>query len=292
MKTRFIQQLIQSAALLFSSCALTLALGAKTHLKIAAAEEVIDDFKAWTAITPWEKITHFQNPRATRPVIDLLLQLHALKAGGLDFDFTLTSCLNHDQAKATVLENKADLSAETIWSNEIDANQLLLDRTSPIIRVGEFNKGIYVLPSNKTLLAISSIEELQKYRAAVVETWHIDGQTLQLMKISRIEKSPTKKKIGPLLQKKRADFVLMEFSSAPDMGIELDGVKLIPIPGCKVPLSIGRAWVVHKLNPHRTQLITAFDQGIAALRAAGTIEKAYSQSGFFHPEIRLWRQIF
>ncbi len=292
MNSQSLHLFCRTLSLIFLSCAMALGLSAKTHLKIAAAEDLIENYKAWTASTPWDKIENFQSPHATRPVIDLLLQLHALKAGGLDFDFTLIPYPSYEQAKVAVLDGKADLSAETIWNNEIDANQIIVDRTAPVIRLGEFNKGIYVLPSNKLILNTSSIEELQKHRALVVETWHTDTQTLQRMQLQGVEKAPALRRVGPMLEKYRGDFVLMEFSSAPDMSIELGGVKLIPVPNCKVAISYSRAWIVSKNSPLNAALNSAFDKGISAIRSAGTIEKAYTESGFFNPKIKLWPQIF
>jgi len=45
---------------------------------------------------------NFQNSNASRPVVDLVLQLQALKAGGLDFDFELAPSITYELAKGSL----------------------------------------------------------------------------------------------------------------------------------------------------------------------------------------------
>src|SRR4051812_38693753 len=68
---------------------------AKTHLKISVNAAAMDAFNNWNVSGSWGDIKSFKNGNATRPVVDLVLELQALKAGGLDFDFELVRELTY-----------------------------------------------------------------------------------------------------------------------------------------------------------------------------------------------------
>lgn len=263
---------------------------AKTHLKIAAPGSAIDAFENWTAGISWERITHFKNGNANRPVVDLVLELQALKAGGLDFDFELVRVLTYDQAKKLVIDGRADLAGETIWDNEIDPDSLL--KSDTVIRNGEFVKGIYVLPSNQALFKISSLEELRGFTAVVVSTWALDLKTLEDMKLKGVIKCATPEIGFATLQKQQADFILWEFSANPDLSTVIAGVKLTPVPNFKIGIMGSRSWAVGKSSPNAELLQKMLTAGVKALRENGTIDRAYSESGFFNPRVADWKRLF
>lgn len=282
----------KTAYSLLGFCSLWATGNADTHLVITAIPQVIIDFNKWTAITPWEKIESFNSPYATRPVVELVLQLKALKSGGLEFDFTLAECPNYERAKLTVLRGEADLFSATIWNRELTNAGDTVHITEPIIRQGEFVKGIYVLPTNEKMLKIASLDELKTYTAAVVKTWELDMKTLVDMNLKGIETPGSVDAVFLMIQKGRADFTIQEFTSAPDMASVFGGVKLIPIPLCTVALASSRSWIVSTTRPQAKEIMAALTKGITNLRAIGTIEKAYSESGFFNLRVKDWKRLF
>jgi hypothetical protein len=265
---------------------------AKTHLKISANTLIAESFGKWTAEKPWEQIDHFTGPQANRPTIDLILELQALKAGGLDFDFELIAVPNYERAKIEVIQGNADLAAETIWDDEISANTASLLKTDPIIRSGEFEKGVYVLPTNEPLLKVKSLADLQPYVAATVSNWALDVKTVDAMKVKGHEKVGKLENVFLMIDKKRVDFTLQEFSANADFSIENSGVKLIPIPNCKVGLAGSRSWVVAKTSPHAKEIHEALVRGAKILRDDGRIEKAFKESGFFNAQVANWKRLF
>lgn len=266
------------------------AVAAKTHLKISAPASAIDAFQNWTAGVAWDKITNFKNANASRPVVDLVLELQALKAGGLDFDFEFVRVLTYDLAKKQLIEGRVELTAETIWEDEIDPKTMA--KSDPVIRRGEFVKGVYVLPANQKVFKISSLEELQGYTGAIVATWALDLKTMEEMKLKALIKNPTPEVVFLNIQKQQADFTLWEFSSNADMSVVISGVKLMPIPECKVAIMGSRAWVVSKLSPNANSVHRALVAGTKILRENGTIERAYQESGFLNPRVADWKRIF
>lgn len=265
---------------------------AKVHVKIAANGAAIDAFNNWTAAVAWQDIKNFKSGNASRPAVDLVLELQALKAGGLDFDFELVRTLTYELAKMEVVQGRADLSAETIWDNEIAEHAAAVRKGPEVIRNGEFVKGVYTLPANAKLLAITTLDELRAYIGAVVGTWALDAKTLDDLKPKAVVRKPTPEIVFTTVKAGQADFTLAEFSSSADMAVELGGVKLVPVPNVKVAIMGSRSWCVAKASPEADALLKALEAGEKALRESGTIERAYQESGFFNPRVADWKRLF
>jgi hypothetical protein len=278
--------------LLAMSC-LAQTLQAKVHLKIAVGDaRIAGAFNHWTSAIPWSEIKSFKNEDAIRPVMDLILQLQALKIGGLDFDFELVVYPGYERAKLETVQGNTDLSAETFWDNDIAANAGTLLKSDAVIRNGEFEKGIYVLPTNTAILKVKSAEELKNFVGAVVAGWSLDVKLIDAMQPKATEKPGKFENVVLMLEKGRADFTLAEFSSKSDLSVEQNGVRLVPIPNIKVALNGSRSWVVAKVSPNATEIFKALDKGTKALRADGTIERAFKESGFLNQAVASWKRLY
>lgn len=264
----------------------------KVHLKISANTAAIDAFTNWTATSSFDQIKNFRNGNAMRPVVDLILQLQALKAGGLDFDFELVRALTYEQAKVEVIQGRVDLTAETIWDDEIAEHAAELLKTDAIIQNGEFVKGVYVLPSNQKMLKLASVDELRTSTASVVSSWALDVKTLTDLNLKGVVKTATPELAFAQIQKGQADFTLAEFSASADMSVESGGVRLVPVPNAKVAIMGSRSWIVAKSSPRADAISAAFSAGVKSLRGNGTIERAYKESGFFNPRVADWKRLF
>jgi len=290
---RFSWMLVRAMLMLAAICIFAaVQANAKIHLKISACRIAIDAFNHWTSGTSWEDIEHYNNFNAIRPTVDLVLQLQALRAGGLDFDFEFVPAPDYERAKLKVLQGEAVLTAETIWDDEITKHENILFKTIPIIREGEFVLGIYTLPSNEKLLKINTLEELRQYTAVVVESWTHDVATLQGMNLKKIEQVGHFDAVFLRLQNKQADFMLTQFSTKPDMSTEHRGIKLVPVPKCTVTLHGSRCWIVAQGSPIGAQVFTALKTGSKILRNNGTIERAYRESGFINAHVADWKRLF
>ncbi len=264
---------------------------ARVHLKIAVNTLIADSFNHWTAEVPVNQIRDFSSRYANRPTVDFVLQLQALFAGGLDFDYELRVVPNNERAKNEVVQGYADLSAETVWDAEIAASADGVIPTSPVILDGEFEKGVYVLPGNDAMLHVSSVENLHPFVGATVVSWATDMRALESMQLRAIERVFKEESLFTLLEQRRADFTLLEFASTGDMSITHGGVRLVPVPGCKVCLPGSRSWTISRSSPHAEVLAEALERGVQALRKEGRFELAYRQSGFFHPKVAHWKRV-
>jgi hypothetical protein len=262
------------------------------HLRIAAVKEVVDSFKRWTAVTAWEQINDYRGSYVNRPTLDLVLELQVLKAGGLNFDFELLQVPNEARSRHEVLEGGVDLAAETEWDSRLAADGGSLLKSDALMRKGEFEKGIYTLPGNSKLLGLSTLEDLRHYVGATVGTWTLDVRMMTQMHLKGFETAVMLETVFLMIQKQRADFTLVEFSSNPDLSVELGGVRLVPVPNCKVAIDESRSWIISKKSPNADALLAAFQKGLTLLRANGTIARAFKESGFVNPKVADWNRLF
>lgn len=261
----------------------------KVHLKISACSLVADSFARWTAGTPVRQIKNFNSPHANRPTVDLVLQLQALYAGGLDFDYELVVLPNHGRAMIEVAQGYVDLTAESVWMSEIDPSAVL--KTEVIIEQGEFEKGVYVLPTNKQILKVTSAEQLRSFAGATVFNWSVDVKLLQNLELKRVDRASCMENVAQMISEGRSDFTILEFASTADISAEINGVKLVPIPNCKVALPEARSFVIAKSSPHAERLAEAFHAGVQEMRSSGRITAAFEQSGFFNPKTSQWKRL-
>jgi ABC-type amino acid transport substrate-binding protein len=290
--SRFSCTIAQRFAFLLMTILLASSLEAKTHIKIAVGDSRIEGaFNHWTASTPWDKIEHYQGPDAIRPVVDLVLQLQALKAGGLDFDYELVVYPGFERAKLETVQGKADLSAETVWDRDITEHADKLLKTDPIIRNGEFEKGLYVLSTNAAALKVASVDDLKNFSCAVPAAWSLDVELLEQLHTKNMEKPGRIENVFLMLEKGRVDFALMEFSATPDLTVENNGVRLVPIPNCKVALNDSRSWIVSKASAESAAIFAALDKGTKALRAEGRLERAFKECGFLNQNTANWKRL-
>jgi hypothetical protein len=260
-------------------------------LHIAVSTLVAESLDRWTRETPLLQIDRFHGPHANRPTVDLVLQLQALAAGGLDFDYRITPHANHGRAAIEVVQGYADITAETVWSSEIIEMGDAVAKTAPVIRDGEFEKGIYTTPDHTRLLNARLPDQFEEFVGVTVFNWSVDVRLLENLGLKRIERVSRAENMAQMVRERRADFALMEFAGSADLSMDLSGVKLVPVPQCKVALPGSRGWVVSRRSPHLAVLMPAFERGIAAMRRDGRIERAYGECGFFNPKVAGWRLV-
>lgn len=266
---------------------------AKTHLKISATAQVQTSFTKWTTEKPFDQITSFSSPYANRATVDLVLELQALQAGGLDFDFEINVVPNNARARLEVVQGNADITAETTWDSLIETDKAALLRTESIIRDGEFEKGLYVLPTNQAVLQVKTLDELRQFVGIAVNSWDTDVKTLRAIKPKGIELPSKNESVFAMISKGRADFTLLELSSEPDFGIEFNGTRLVPIPGVKIALAGGsRSWIVAKNSANAETIHTALVKGVKILRDEGRITRAFKECGFFNTRAATWKRLF
>jgi ABC-type amino acid transport substrate-binding protein len=271
-----------------------------THSISASAESItisagvpinwdrLEHYHAATETTGCEQIDSYALPGASRGLSEMLLICQALHLGGIRPVFEFQQINTYARLLRQVSNGELLLMMESVWKRDADPSKVFI--SDPILRTGEFEVGLFTLPSNTELLKARTVEDLRRFKAASNRNWAVDWETLEFMGIEKINVSKY-----PLMFKMveagRADFMLEAFSSLPDMSQTTEGVKLIPVPNIKIGLKGSRHIVVNKALPNSQKVFNALQAGLKILREKGVITRAYQESGFLHENVRDWNKL-
>jgi hypothetical protein len=115
--------------------------------------------------------------------------------------------------------------------------------------------------------------------------------TLQSLDLKRVDRASCRENVFEMIRQRRADFTLLEFAATSDLSVTNHGVKLVPVPNCKIALPESRSWLIAANSPHAAALSEALEAGIKHLRSEGRIRRAFEQSGFFNARTARWHRL-
>lgn len=258
-------------------------------VKISANKVIYDLFSEWTDNKNCYGIDNFNTINIHRGVVELLLICKALKKGGLSPDIELEVMPNYIRALSEASKANVTMPAETAWKNEVDESNFYI--SDPIFEVGTIELGVYALPTNLSIMKINSLDELKKYKAVSSDSWVVDWATLKAMDV-KVYSVPKLDLMFKFIKAGRADFLLNEFSSEKDLSMEIEGIRLAPIPNIKVVLQESRHFIVSKKAPNAEKIFQALQKGLKELRLEGTILNYFEKSGIINSRVKHWKPIY
>lgn len=218
-----------------------------------------------------------------RDVIEVLLLQQALALGGIEQAMSFRIVRGYLDSLDVLARGDALLRATPVWG--ADCNIEHFHVSEAVIRQGEFQVGLYTRPQNN----LSSLTlPLNQLSAVTNHDLKADLNTLQQLgvgKIFDVERWPT---MIAMVATGEADVILAPFQDTAGMEMVVGGTRLLPIPDIKVALADSRHWVVSRHNAEGAYVAQALDRGLALQRQNGTIVRAYTESGFFHPAVKSW----
>ncbi len=219
----------------------------------------------------------------------MIMMLQALKIGGMgEVGITFVEAPNSARERAEVKSGHAVVGGQDYWSDDFDDSVFM---SLPVVDEGQFVKGIYVLPTNKSILAVRDKQHLQPYSAVTLNGWRGDIATLKAMNLRDLVYTYNDENLFLFLKLGRADFTLLEFSSAPDLSVSHSGVTLVPIPRVKVTLPGSRCLMISKVHPDGRRVYEALARGLEVLRENGTFTRVFRESGFIPEQVKDWKTI-
>ncbi|WP_291328541.1 hypothetical protein [Desulfovibrio sp. UCD-KL4C] len=234
-------------------------------------------------------ITDYSSPYSSRPVISLLLLRQALHLGGIDADFVYISCPNPGRSISEVKKGRAVVYSSDMWEQDFDSS---VYKTSPIIRKGEFQKGIYVKKDSPLLTSPNVANDLKNKIPLVEHTWNMDIAILKKCGFKYIQTAPKYDLLFKMINKNRGDFTILEFPRNTDLIIQNKTGDLYPIQNTKIVLPESRHFMVSKINPQGKKVYEALEKGLRIMRKNGTIDKALRQSGVINDKVKNWKVAF
>ena len=264
-------------------------------ITILTQQDVFNDYQRFIGQRDPLTLTQYTGPSSRRDVVELVLVQQALKAGGNNYPIKIVKVDNTSDSYSRFIKEITSGSA-TIGGNSawlIDLKQIA-DKvyiSEPTIRQGEFEAGLYTTADNADARLSKTLAEIQKLTAVVAESWKPDVATLESLKFANTLKTQSWDSMVGMLAKKRADVLLAPFQPTPDLSLEANGKKLVPILNVKVGLQGSRHFFVSKASPIGAEVAKSLDTGLAKLRERVLIEKAYRDSGFFNQATRNWNRL-
>lgn len=218
-----------------------------------------------------------------RDVVEVLLLQQAMALGGIDAPFEFRIVRGYLDSLDVLASGEALLRATPVWGADCDNKSFYV--SEPVIRQGEFQVGLYTRPQND----LSSLTlPLNQLSAVTNHDLKADLNTLKQLGIAKIfdvERWPT---MIAMVATGEADVILAPFQDTAGMEMVVGDTRLMPIPDIKVALADTRHWVVSRNNVDGGRVSKALEKGLAQQRKSGTIVRAYTESGFFHPSVKSW----
>jgi hypothetical protein len=230
----------------------------------------------------------FFSPDWLRTTLEFFIVCRAIRTGGVDAAYSFRNYPNSARARAELKKGTIAIMVDLPWG-DFGRDESLF-RSSAVLPVGSFVKGIYTRPGHTALLGVRTLEKLRAFTAVSSRNWVYDWAALKRMKIETINVAKYVQ-MGDMVRHRRVDFFVGEFPGTEDLSQYVNGERFVPVPGVKIVLPGSRHLAVSKRFPHAKRIFDAAENGLKALRERGLIKKGYQTSGFFNPAIKDWKAL-
>ncbi|PKF63109.1 hypothetical protein CW745_06730 [Psychromonas sp. psych-6C06] len=262
---------------------------ASEPLKIGITENLLNKYNTYLAGRSVYEIKEYDGNGARRSVIEVVLLLQALKAGGLNDPVEWVLQPNYARIKRSLQNGTITLSASSLWNYDIEELRQYCVASDAIVAEGEYQAGLFKLSTNP--LTISNINDLPSLTAISVAAWIPDWNTLASLPLKKVIDANKWDTMIKLLIAERGDFILSSFKPTEDMGFTEGGYRFVPIKNIKVSLLGSRHFVISAQDTHHHEVLTTLNNGIKKLRAEGVINKAFTQAGFYNANVKGWQDL-
>lgn len=261
---------------------------AQTAIHIPAENDSIiryDSFLAERGKHPLD-ITDLTSEYTNRIVADLIIIQQALQLGGFPVSIHLLEVPNSARERMMVRNGEVVMSGQDLFSMAITDD---VYKSTAVIPKGGFVKGIYGRKGNELLRTVDSLEDLRQFKAVSSKAWMVDWMTLQKIGVKKLRSVPRGDMMPGLVDDGKVDFALLEFTANEDLSINIGGHVLYPVPGVKIGLVDSRHFTVSKRHPYGASVYEALEKGLAVLLENGTVDKYYTQVGFYNEAVADWK---
>lgn len=260
----------------------------KPPLAISIYKDILEDYHHFVRGRDLATIDYYGGSGARRDVIEVVLLQQALLLGGFEDPLELRDEQNYLRTLRQIADGELISSGALVWHSDILDSPDLFYVSQAIINEGEFVAGVYTSPLNRKALNAKTLKQLSQLRGVTSSLWKADIRTLKTLGIQRLYYATDWIHIVRMISGNRADITLAPFQPSVGMKVVVDDMELIPIEGIKIALSGSRHWPVSRAHPRGAEYFAALQKGISILRSEGKIQRAYEESGFFHPEVKNW----
>lgn len=260
-----------------------------TQASIAVLPDIHRDYERFLRGRDLHSLSYYGGDYARRDVIELVLMLQALKLGGFDQPVVFADEENYFRSIRNLIDGKSLSIAGTLWQQDLIPQQEKLYITAPVVKDGQFVVGLYTAPKNLSARSSTTLTALTQLSVVTSRQWQPDLQTLEQLGFKRIMFTPNWLNIARMLNAGRADLTLSPITNSADKSLKVEGIRLVPIEGVKIAIRGSRHWAASRKHPLGDAFYQALVKGMQQLQDQGTIERAYRECGFFHPDLKDWK---
>ena len=266
-------------------------LGALEEIRVAVPDDVYKDYQAFLKGRDALHINSYKGQHMRRDVVEVILVQQALALGGMPIKPKFIPVNSYARIQVQLSQGQILMAMNSMWDCDLERWKKDVFMSTPVIRNGEFEAGIYTLKGREDVLSVQNLEQLQSFRAISNESWTVDWKTLQNLKLKSLESTTQWTSMVKMLGAKRADFTLAPFQANKDLSLQTEGLTFVPVPNIKVSLAGSRHFAVAKNYVKGGAYFEALNKGIAKMREQGLIRRAYIESGFFNQAVKDWTLI-
>lgn len=276
---------IQSALLALIACVYSLGLSAAAV--IVVDDDVLIDYTKFISNKDPISIDTYAGANSRRDVVELLLFIQMLDAGGFAHKIKLHHEHSYRRMLAMVASGEVLAYGTPAWSGDLVGSEQRYWYSEEMVSADQFVVGAYTSADNNHALAISA-KNINQLSAVTSKQWRVDWNVLKNLKIKNLYSATNFPNMLKMVGAQRADFTLSPFYPSADMSIRQGNITLVPIPNIRISMKEGRRWAVSKVHPMSEDMQAALEKGMAIFRQQGTITRAYTESGFFDSRVSEW----
>jgi len=258
-------------------------------INIYIRDDVYEDYQSFVNDRDVLSITSFSGSTIRRDVVDMIIAQQALSLGGFKYKFKYSPGKVNFRNTKMLQTGELLISFDSYWLSDATALSEKLYISDTLIRNGEYVAGIYTSPKNAKALAVTSLSDLETLTAVSTPKWRTDWATLQALNLKDLVREDEWLGMARMVDLQWIDFLLMPFHSSSDRSYTMQNIHLVPVEGVAIVLNDSRHFVVSKQHKHGQEAIKALNKGLKILRKNKSIEKAYTEAGFFinDPNIKI-----
>lgn len=260
-------------------------------ITVISSKDVIDDYNKFLAGRDVYSLTEYSGTHSRRDVVELVLIQQALKRGGVEGFVRFIASPTYNRSFNLIDDGEVLLIGNSVWNIDLQKRKENVYITIPVIKNGEFEAGIFTIPSNRNALAVTDKQGVQGLSAVSSRSWVPDWRTLEALGLKELHHASRIKPMVNMVSHGRVDFTLAPFSGNSDFSVMIEGVKLVPIQGIKVGLIGSRHFCISKKHPQGLFIYNALNKGLKEMDEQGIIRKIYRDCGFFNERVESWKKI-
>ncbi len=256
-------------------------------LRVAVPEDVAYDYAMFLGTRDLLALRNFGGPHARRDVAELALLLREIAR---TLPGTAVQLVRIDSYQRILLELRAgrvDVLGTTVWNTDLQALGTQALPSPALIADGDFVVGLYTAPNNTTAQKAQTLAALQTLRAVSNSDWSADWRTLQALGMRSVMDVKTWRQMVLAVARGRADILLAPFPATPDLALDAEGQRLVPLQGRTLAL-MGARHLAAAPTPAGREVAQKVFPALAALVASGAVRRAYQECGFYNPRTNGW----